>query len=72
MSSESINSGTQTPATLLESPAYNGTQTPYTFPTQKLKRRQSEPGKTPLVLVACGSFSRRASRRHLPMHLLMV
>jgi len=28
----------------------------YTFPTQRL-RRTCEPGKTPLVLVACGSFS---------------
>lgn len=29
----------------------------YTFPQQKLKRRLEKPGKTPLVLVACGSFS---------------
>ncbi|KAM3551062.1 hypothetical protein MY1884_007914 [Beauveria asiatica] len=29
----------------------------YTFPTGKLKRRLTQPGKTPLVLVACGSFS---------------
>jgi nicotinamide mononucleotide adenylyltransferase len=28
----------------------------YQFPVQKL-RRQTEPGKIPLVLVACGSFS---------------
>lgn len=29
----------------------------YQFPTQKLRRRQTQPGKMPLVLVACGSFS---------------
>ncbi|KAM3496989.1 hypothetical protein MY10362_009643 [Beauveria mimosiformis] len=29
----------------------------YTFPTGKLKHRLTQPGKTPLVLVACGSFS---------------
>ncbi|KAJ4153834.1 hypothetical protein LMH87_010305 [Akanthomyces muscarius] len=29
----------------------------YTFPAKKLKRRLTQPGKTPLVLVACGSFS---------------
>ena len=31
--------------------------TTYSFPTQKLKRRMDDPSKTPLVLVACGSFS---------------
>jgi nicotinamide mononucleotide adenylyltransferase len=29
----------------------------YSFPHQKLKRRLTKPNKTPLVLVACGSFS---------------
>lgn len=29
----------------------------YAFPTGKLQRRLTQPGKTPLVLVACGSFS---------------
>lgn len=29
----------------------------YQFPTQKLQRRQTQPDKIPLVLVACGSFS---------------
>ncbi|KAF4125358.1 nicotinamide mononucleotide adenylyltransferase [Geosmithia morbida] len=29
----------------------------YTFPQDKLKRRLQKPGQTPLVLVACGSFS---------------
>jgi nicotinamide mononucleotide adenylyltransferase len=29
----------------------------YTFPTQRLKKRLSKPGKQPLVLVSCGSFS---------------
>lgn len=36
----------------------SATLEPYTFPQQKLKHRQTEAGKTPLVLVACGSFSR--------------
>ncbi|KAK0629084.1 hypothetical protein B0T17DRAFT_505681 [Bombardia bombarda] len=38
-------------------PAATLTLAPYTFPTQKLKRRQVLEGKAPLVLVACGSFS---------------
>ncbi|KAH8887666.1 Nucleotidylyl transferase [Thozetella sp. PMI_491] len=29
----------------------------YRFPSDKLRREQRQPGKTPLVLVACGSFS---------------
>lgn len=29
----------------------------YQFPTGKLMRRMTRPGRTPLVLVACGSFS---------------
>jgi nicotinamide mononucleotide adenylyltransferase len=29
----------------------------YRFPTQRLKKRLSKPGKQPLVLVSCGSFS---------------
>jgi len=29
----------------------------YHFPTSKLRTRMTQPGKTPLVLVACGSFS---------------
>ncbi|KAK0641049.1 hypothetical protein B0T16DRAFT_334567 [Cercophora newfieldiana] len=33
------------------------TLAPYSFPHHKLKRRQTQAGKTPLVLVACGSFS---------------
>lgn len=28
----------------------------YQFPSQRLVRRQKQAGKTPLVLVACGSF----------------
>ncbi|EGS19940.1 nicotinamide-nucleotide adenylyltransferase-like protein [Thermochaetoides thermophila DSM 1495] len=47
-------SGIQTPQTPSEPPAMMDS---YTFPIHKLKRRQSQPGKTPLVLVACGSFS---------------
>ncbi|KAM3502887.1 hypothetical protein MY11210_008920 [Beauveria gryllotalpidicola] len=33
------------------------TMSPYTFPVDKLRRRLTRPGKTPLVLVACGSYS---------------
>ncbi len=33
------------------------TLTNYRFPTHRLKSRQSDPDRTPLVLVACGSFS---------------
>jgi len=33
------------------------TLTNYRFPTHRLKPRQSDPSRTPLVLVACGSFS---------------
>ena len=29
----------------------------YRFPTAKLRRRQSQKGRTPIVLVGCGSFS---------------
>ncbi|GAB1315704.1 Nicotinamide/nicotinic acid mononucleotide adenylyltransferase 1 [Madurella fahalii] len=57
MTPESTVSGAQAPTTPSEQPALSGQQTPYTFPTEKLKRRQTQPGKTPLVLVACGSFS---------------
>ncbi|KAL2260204.1 hypothetical protein VTK26DRAFT_5866 [Humicola hyalothermophila] len=72
MASETIDSGTQTPINLLDnqspvSPHGNTSsvgsgQTPasqpqYRFPTHKLKRRQQHADKTPLVLVACGSFS---------------
>ncbi|KAH6640450.1 hypothetical protein F5144DRAFT_544637 [Chaetomium tenue] len=55
MTSGTINSDTQTPAAM--GAAVDGAQAPYTFPTQKLKRQMTQPGKTPLVLVACGSFS---------------
>jgi nicotinamide mononucleotide adenylyltransferase len=58
MTAETIDSGTQTPSVLMEQQILDGAQAPYTFPTQKLKRRMTQPGKTPLVLVACGSFSR--------------
>jgi nicotinamide mononucleotide adenylyltransferase len=58
MASATADSGTQTPTQLAEQPLLGSAQTPYTFPVHKLRRRQLEPGKTPLVLVACGSFSR--------------
>ena len=29
----------------------------YTFPHTRLRRRISDPSRTPLVLIACGSFS---------------
>ncbi|KIJ35710.1 hypothetical protein M422DRAFT_212490 [Sphaerobolus stellatus SS14] len=32
-------------------------QSPYKFPTHRLKKTQTDASKTPLVLVACGSFS---------------
>ncbi|KAK3331995.1 hypothetical protein B0T22DRAFT_289148 [Podospora appendiculata] len=38
-------------------PSTAATLAPYSFPRQKLKQRQTQEGKTPLVLVACGSFS---------------
>ena len=49
----------QQPSAAPSPPAQDGLATlePYTFPTQKLKLRQTQDGKTPLVLVACGSFS---------------
>lgn len=53
-SHHTLDSGTQTPTAPLEPLGFGG----YTFPMHKLKRRQTQPGKTPLVLVACGSFSR--------------
>ncbi|KAL2150764.1 hypothetical protein VTH82DRAFT_7327 [Thermothelomyces myriococcoides] len=57
MSTGSSDSGAQTPSATVAQPNPNGTQQSYTFPTEKLKRRQTQPGRTPLVLVACGSFS---------------
>lgn len=50
MSSEVANNGSPAPAPV-------AVPATYTFPTDKLKRRQEVPGRTPLVLVACGSFS---------------
>ena len=35
----------------------NGAMAKYTFPVHKFRRTLSDPTKTPLVLVACGSFS---------------
>jgi len=57
MTAGTIDSGTQTPAALMEPPTPHSEQSPYVFPTEKLKQRGTQPGKTPLVLVACGSFS---------------
>lgn len=37
--------------------ATQATPAPYCFPQDKLRRRLKQPNKTPLVLVACGSFS---------------
>jgi nicotinamide mononucleotide adenylyltransferase len=39
------------------SPEPSATPVEYEFPREKLKRRLEKPNKTPLVLVACGSFS---------------
>lgn len=38
-------------------PASTQTLDNYAFPTHRLKQRQSDPERQPLVLVACGSFS---------------
>ncbi len=38
-------------------PVSSQTLANYRFPTHRLKSRQSDPTRTPLVLVACGSFS---------------
>lgn len=34
-----------------------GSTSPYQFPTQFLKTKQTQSDKVPLVIVACGSFS---------------
>ncbi|KAL2264646.1 hypothetical protein VTJ83DRAFT_7156 [Remersonia thermophila] len=59
MTAGTANSGTPSPGPLpgLNGPILDATEAPYAFPTHKLKRRQTDPSKTPLVLVACGSFS---------------
>ncbi|KAK4111434.1 Nucleotidylyl transferase [Canariomyces notabilis] len=57
MTPETASPATNGPATPSDQPASSGPNAPYRFPTDKLKRRQTQPGKTPLVLVACGSFS---------------
>jgi nicotinamide mononucleotide adenylyltransferase len=64
MDSNNIDADTDLSATL---PATMASTTPasvasqtlatYNFPTHRLKRRMIDPSKTPLVLVACGSFS---------------
>ncbi|KAK1775839.1 hypothetical protein QBC45DRAFT_395739 [Copromyces sp. CBS 386.78] len=58
MSSQS-STGMATPVTYPppEQASTGSTMVPYTFPQAKLKLRQTQPGRTPLVLVACGSFS---------------
>ncbi|OAA59921.1 nicotinamide-nucleotide adenylyltransferase 2 [Cordyceps fumosorosea ARSEF 2679] len=61
--SDSDNGATQTAsaaaiqAQQLTPPPSPPSPSAYTFPAAKLKRRLTQPGKTPLVLVACGSFS---------------
>ncbi|KAM7199632.1 hypothetical protein V8F33_004284 [Rhypophila sp. PSN 637] len=50
-------STTRSPASAPTPPTQASTLAPYSFPHDKLKRRQTQEGKTPLVLVACGSFS---------------
>lgn len=44
------------PAADAAAPA-NGSMAPYTFPDDKFRWTLNDPSKTPLVLVACGSFS---------------
>ncbi|OAA63966.1 nicotinamide-nucleotide adenylyltransferase 2 [Cordyceps fumosorosea ARSEF 2679] len=48
---------TTTTTTTAAAEAPTTTMRPYTLPVDKLRRRLTRPGKTPLVLVACGSFS---------------
>ena len=48
---------TQQPSQQQITPPPSPTPDTYTFPADKLQRRLTQPGKTPLVLVACGSFS---------------
>ncbi|KAJ6790097.1 hypothetical protein PWT90_02101 [Aphanocladium album] len=57
--SAAANGTIQSPATTADGapPEPITTMTPYTFPVDNLRRRLSRPGKTPLVLVACGSYS---------------
>lgn len=48
------------------------TRETYRFPSDRLRRQLKEPGKTPLVLVACGSCKfpgpwRGADLQHLPL-----
>jgi nicotinamide mononucleotide adenylyltransferase len=43
----------------------------YTFPSHRLKRTLKDPSKTPLVLVACGSFS-PITHMHLRMFEMAV
>lgn len=38
-------------------PVGNVTMEDYVFPTQRLKSEMKDPSRTPLVLIACGSFS---------------
>ena len=38
-------------------PDHLPTQETYTIPSSRLKQRMDDPEKTPLLLVACGSFS---------------
>lgn len=57
MSSPTEGTSAQASTSSTDLPSPINTLAPYTFPTQKLKRRQTQHGKTPLVLVACGSFS---------------
>ncbi|EGO54472.1 hypothetical protein NEUTE1DRAFT_87829 [Neurospora tetrasperma FGSC 2508] len=57
--SSQTSTGMATPVTYPppEQASTGNTMVPYTFPQAKLKLQQTQPGRTPLVLVACGSFS---------------
>ncbi|EAA28398.1 hypothetical protein GE21DRAFT_9234 [Neurospora crassa] len=57
--SSQTSTGMATPVTYPppEQASTGNTTVPYTFPQAKLKLQQTQPGRTPLVLVACGSFS---------------
>lgn len=68
MAPETVNSSAQTSPAPPEPAPSSGPRPPYRFPHDKLKRRQTHPGKTPLVLVACGSFSRKALPPPFPVN----
>jgi nicotinamide mononucleotide adenylyltransferase len=60
-----------TPTTAISPPPAQDSLETYTFPSARLQRTLSDPTKTPLVLVACGSFS-PITHMHLRMFEMAV